>query len=44
MAPPVIQATGRRDQKQEAPSGERLGVKTERLREAQNLLGSDLLG
>ncbi len=25
MAPPVILATGRRNQKQEAPSGERLG-------------------
>ncbi len=35
MAPPVIRATGRRNKKQEAPSGERLGVKTERLREAQ---------
>ncbi len=42
--PPVIQAAGRRNQKQEVPSGKRLGVNTERLREAQNSSGSDLLG
>ena len=44
VAPPVVQATGGRNQKQEVPSGERLGVKSKRLREAKNLLGSDLLG
>ncbi len=41
---PVIQVTGRRNQKQEAPSGERPSEKTERLQERQNLLRSDLLG